>query len=268
MVVDGYVLETLLGQGSRGVCFLARRPGDPERVVCKAALRDFPSFIEDAWSWRRLVHPDLVLGKQLVLPGRRPGPVVLLLEYLPGGNLSQQLRKHPHGLPERQALDAARAVCRALHCLHRQGLVHGSLSPTNLLFDGEGRCRLAGLPRWTRQDALPEQAHPAEAGSGAAALAHSLIEPQPDVAEHQPPPPRPAGVSALAARPDMVALGQLLQAMLTGTHTGPVRLLRPDCDAHWQAIIDALLDPASGITAQQVLARLVPLRLRLERTGH
>ena len=61
--------------------------------------------------------------------------------------------------PIARCVRAIRDAARALHGAHTRGLVHGDLSPGNVLVDAEGRVRLIdfGIARWTHEagDAAP-----------------------------------------------------------------------------------------------------------------
>jgi hypothetical protein len=68
-------------------------------------------------------------------------PPAVVFEHAPGGRLAD--RKDG----ALAAADAARMVCQlssAIGALHEHGIAHGSISPTTVLFDEEGRPKLAG----------------------------------------------------------------------------------------------------------------------------
>ncbi|KAK7199429.1 Protein tyrosine kinase/Protein kinase domain containing protein [Novymonas esmeraldas] len=56
---------------------------------------------------------------------------------------------HRYGSPAKKAtaIRFALGILRGLHCLHVNGLVHGSVRPENVLVCADGRCRLKGY--WT-----------------------------------------------------------------------------------------------------------------------
>ena len=65
------------------------------------------------------------------------------MEYLPGGSLAGRLKGGP--LPINEVIALARQVLDALALLHRSGVVHRDVKPSNLLFDGDGSVKLADL---------------------------------------------------------------------------------------------------------------------------
>jgi serine/threonine-protein kinase len=67
-----------------------------------------------------------------------------VLEYFPGGSLRELLDRGRRLTPS-QALVVGLDVCRALHYLHSNGIVHGDVRPANLFLGDDNRVRLAGL---------------------------------------------------------------------------------------------------------------------------
>src|SRR5215207_10906275 len=140
-VVPGYVLETLLGRGGSGQGWRAvpRRgglavavkvlvDGDPERQAREAALLG------------ELDHPHLVRLIEVVHQPRRGGDarVALVLELLGGGSLAALLVRRGRLRPG-EVVTALAPVAAALAHAHGCGVVHGDLSPGNVVFTAEGR---------------------------------------------------------------------------------------------------------------------------------
>ena len=118
----------------------------------------------------------------------------LVLEYLGGGSLRSMLDAGRLLTPS-QALVVGLEAARGLEYAHRRGIVHRDIKPANLLFDEEGRLRIAdfGLARaiaeaaWTEPSgvvfgtaryASPEQAQgkPVDGKTDVYSLALVLIE--------------------------------------------------------------------------------------------
>ncbi len=146
-VVPGYVLETLLGRGGSGEVWRAvpRRggpavavkvlvDGDPERQAREAALLG------------ELDHPHLVRLIEVVHQPRRGGAarVALVLELLAGGSLAALLARRGRLRPG-EVVTAIAPVAAALAHAHGNGVVHGDLSPGNIVFTAEGRPVLTDL---------------------------------------------------------------------------------------------------------------------------
>mgnify|MGYP005845478459 FL=1 len=73
------------------------------------------------------------------------GGVLLVMEYMPGGDLAGLLRQHPEGLPVERAISIALDILDALQAAHHHpmGIVHRDVKPSNVLLDEAGRAHLA-----------------------------------------------------------------------------------------------------------------------------
>ena len=146
-VVPGYTLEALLGRGGSGEVWraLPRRggapvavkvlvAGDPERQAREAALLG------------ELDHPHLVRLVEVVHQPRRGGEarVALVLDLLAGGSLAALLARRGRLRPG-EVVTAVAPVAAALAHAHENGVVHGDLSPGNIVFTAEGRPVLTDL---------------------------------------------------------------------------------------------------------------------------
>src|SRR5918995_5523779 len=145
--VPGYTLEALLGRGGSGEVWRAapRRggapvavkvlvAGDPERQAREAALLG------------ELDHPHLVRLVEVVHQPRRGGEarVALVLELLAGGSLAALLARRGRLRPG-EVVTTIAPVAAALAHAHGHGVVHGDLSPGNIVFTAEGRPVLTDL---------------------------------------------------------------------------------------------------------------------------
>jgi eukaryotic-like serine/threonine-protein kinase len=157
-----YRLLAALGAGSSANVFLADDVALERRVAVKIlhpGLSGDDAFLRrfqlEAHSAAVLNHPN-VLG---VLDwGEDPvdGPY-LVLEYLAGGSL-RDLLDAGNRLTTSQAAAVAAQGAHALAYAHRRGIVHRDVKPANLLFDEEGRLRVAdfGLARALAEAAWTE----------------------------------------------------------------------------------------------------------------
>jgi len=66
----------------------------------------------------------------------------MVLEYLPGGTLEDLLRQKGR-LPDADVHRIAAEIAAGLAHAHAHGLVHRDLKPSNVLFDDEGRAKIA-----------------------------------------------------------------------------------------------------------------------------
>ncbi len=81
----------------------------------------------------------------------------MVLEYLPQGSLEERLRDG-QPLPDDETLGIAIEIAAGLAHAHERGLVHRDLKPANILFDSEGRAKIAdfGIARMGGSGTLTE----------------------------------------------------------------------------------------------------------------
>ncbi|CAD8106027.1 unnamed protein product [Paramecium primaurelia] len=81
--------------------------------------------------------------------------VCFALEYCPGGELFQQLKRVKR-MDEQQAKFYFSQVCLAIHHLHENGIIYRDIKPENILIDQDGNIKLAdfGLARPNMKDDL------------------------------------------------------------------------------------------------------------------
>jgi eukaryotic-like serine/threonine-protein kinase len=197
-----YQLGNRLGAGATSTVFEAVDV-QLERTVAVKVLH--PSILIEPVMLRRfraaaqtlagLSHPNVVAvydwGEEEV---RGEQTAYLVMEHLAGGSLRAMIDRGRRLTPS-QALVVGLDVCRGLDHIHRRGLVHGDLKPSNLLFGADRRLRIAdvGLSRLiadtygddvrqldnqTAKYVSPEQAlgRPPEPKSDVYALALDLVE--------------------------------------------------------------------------------------------
>jgi len=146
-VVPGYNLEGRLGRGGSGEVWRAvpRRGGPP--VAVKVLVAGDPERqAREAALLGSLDHPHLVRLLEVVHQPQRGGAprVALILELLAGGSLAALLARRGRLRPG-EVVTAIAPVAAALAHAHGNGVVHGDLSPGNIVFTGEGRPVLTDL---------------------------------------------------------------------------------------------------------------------------
>ncbi len=163
-VVPGYVLEELLGRGGSGQVWRARPRGGGPPVAVKVLLRGDPERQErEARLLAELDHPHLVRLHHVVRREVRAGPaeVALVLDLLEGGSLAALLARRGRLRPG-EVVTTVAPVAAALAQAHERGVVHGDLSPGNIVFTAEGRPVLTdlGTARLVGDDARAEVTPP------------------------------------------------------------------------------------------------------------
>ena len=155
--VPGFDVVEMLGFGATGEVWLAHEAATGEMVALKRlrtprdlAARD--RLRREAAALACVDHPHVVRLRRLVSAGDE---LVLVLDHAAGGSLASLIAA--------RRLDAAEVVtvgvplAEALAAVHARGLVHGDVTPANVLFTQDGLpmlsdlgvCRLVGeQSRW------------------------------------------------------------------------------------------------------------------------
>ena len=154
-----YEIISRIGRGGMGVVDLAedtegRRValkrlslhGTPEELA-KARLR----IRREAEVLQQLDHPGVVHLREVL---DEDDDIVLVMDYLPGGNLAQRINEHGP-LPPSEVGYLADHLLDALAAAHRQGIVHRDIKPANVLFDALGDPHLADFGVAVHRDATP-----------------------------------------------------------------------------------------------------------------
>jgi serine/threonine-protein kinase len=197
LIAGRYRLERLLGRGGMSEVWAATDTELERRVALKLLTpnADNARFEREARAVASLGHPNIT---QLYDYGEENGRPYIVLEYLPGGTLEEHL---PQGkpLPDDDVRQIAAEVASGLAHAHSRGVVHRDLKPANVLFDQEGRAKLAdfGIARMAAGDGTFT-----EAGTVLGTAAY--ISPE-----------QAAGEPATAAS-DVYSFGVMLYRMLTG----------------------------------------------------
>ncbi len=136
-----YRLEQKIGHGGMSEVWLATDLELDRPVALKllAPNADRQRFEREARSAAALSHPNI---NQLFDFGEIEGRPYMVLEFLPGGTLEDQL-VDDRPLPDEQTGRIARDLAGGLAHAHAHGLIHRDLKPANVLFDSEGRAKIA-----------------------------------------------------------------------------------------------------------------------------
>ncbi|MPQ97631.1 protein kinase [Modestobacter sp. I12A-02628] len=141
------MVEELLGRGGSGQVWRARPRSGGEPVALKVLVHGDPGRqAREATMLGELDHPHLVHLHDVVRHRTRRGEeqVALVLDLLAGGSLAALLARRGRLRPG-EVVTAIAPVAAALAHAHERGVVHGDLSPANIVFTAEGRPVLTDL---------------------------------------------------------------------------------------------------------------------------
>jgi hypothetical protein len=132
-----FSVERRIGSGGMGLVYLARDTSLRRLVAVKTLHRLSPQesrrLRREARALATLQHENLEI---IYAVETWRGSPMLVLEYLAGGTLAYRLRTGPLGISEAASLGVKMA--EALHSLHRAGVLHCDVKPSNVGFTVEG----------------------------------------------------------------------------------------------------------------------------------
>jgi serine/threonine protein kinase/Tol biopolymer transport system component len=117
-----------------GEVYKARDTRIQRVVAVKISAEQFGErFAREAHAVGQLNHPSICTLYDV-------GPNYLVMEYIEGPTLAEQIAGGAIGLPE--ALPLARQIAEALEAAHEKGIVHRDLKPANIKVTGEGKVKV------------------------------------------------------------------------------------------------------------------------------
>jgi hypothetical protein len=153
IVSEKYRVTSRIGRGGMGVVYRA----EDEALGRTVALKTLPyvsglAELRSSTEGRLMaaaIHPNLATVFGLELAIDRP---VLVLEFLAGGTLKERLVTGPLAITD--AVEVVMGICDGVSWLHRQGVSHGDIKPSNIGFAENGTPKLLdfGLAEATRVD--------------------------------------------------------------------------------------------------------------------
>jgi hypothetical protein len=262
-LLPGYDVDELVGFGGSGEVWRARERATGELVALKrviaatAGVEPTQRLQREAGLLATVQHEHVVRLRSVVPTA---DGLVLVLDYAEGGSLTALLAARGR-LSAGEVVTIGAPLAGALAEVHARGLVHGDITPGNVVFDGAGKPLLADLgvaslagEQGVVVGATPGYADPADSAAegrsrlaasdvhGLAAVCFAALAGVPPYLESDPSvvqglqalaPGVPAGLVAAiesgldpdpAARPDAATLGRALFAACGPT---AVRLARP-----------------------------------------
>lgn len=141
VLADRYRLNALVGEGGMGKVYEAEHIHMRKRVAVKVLHRELTTvpevvgrFEREAMAAANIDHPNVASATDF---GKlADGAVFLVLEFVQGKNLRDQIAQGPFEIP--RALHIARQIAGALGAAHAQNIVHRDLKPENVMLIDKG----------------------------------------------------------------------------------------------------------------------------------
>ncbi len=199
--IAGFEILNVAGRGGSGVAY--RAVDNKLKRIVAVKLLDVThgvdpvrsrQLLREAESAASLVHPNIVPVFQV---GETQGTPFLVMAFINGGSLAQQLKTGP--MSAKAAVDLMVQVADAVRFAHQNGIIHRDLKPGNILLDEKGQPHVCdfGLARRIDSD---ETVHVAGDVMGTPAYM----------------PPEQARGEQVDARADVYTLGAVLYEVLSG----------------------------------------------------
>lgn len=145
--LGAYRLVSLIGKGGMAEVWLGSQVALNRQVAVKVLqesggrneeLRLSERFAREAHSIASLDHPGIL---SVIDYGQADGYLYLVMPYIPGGSLQDQLKHEP--LTRAQAFNIFERILSGLNYAHRRGIIHRDLKPANILLHPDGRAVIA-----------------------------------------------------------------------------------------------------------------------------
>ncbi len=248
-----YRLVRVLGKGGFANVYLAYDSVLDQQVAIKilklgmASKSDQDRFLREARIGARLRHPNIA---QVIDILQAPDGLQMIMEYCPGGTLSELVKQQGPLAPHR-AIIVARQAAQALAHAHRHNFIHRDMKPANLFFSADGTVKLGDF------------------GIAASTVSHEFTQTGMVIGTPLYMAPEQSSDSRnVDARTDIYALGLTLYFMLTGHSPRVVDLeLVP---AEFRGLLRAATAPerdARLATAELFCEQLDQIETRLREDG-
>jgi len=168
-LIDGYLIERILGSGASSTVYQARNQGTGELVALKV-LSSLASgeehvrrFEHEARVLGRLHHPAIarMLGSRTITDDAGVRPYIAM-ELVDGTTITQHAARQSLSIDARLGLLAE--ACEAVNYAHTQGVIHRDIKPANVLVMRAGSIKVVdfGFARITGGQATMSTMHTAQ----------------------------------------------------------------------------------------------------------
>jgi hypothetical protein len=208
--IRGFEIEGEIGRGGMGIVYRAWQPQLARRVAIKVVHAGVGAGADERRRWLREARAVGRVRDRNVVPvhqaGEQEGCLYLVLDLIPGGNLASRITGP---LPAKVAAGLAMVAARAVEQVHRAGILHLDIKPSNILLDGP-----ADGP-WDRVTPMITDFGIARAGDDPGTTASGSVGVR-GTPCYMAPEQIAGDPAAIGPRTDVFALGATLYHLLTG----------------------------------------------------
>lgn len=263
-MLEEYRIEKNLARGKMSEVYLAQDTCLDRSVVIKVINSDLVTqaefkekFIREANIQARLDNPHIVQVFRLL---RKSHQLILVMQYIKGTDLNKVIQE-ALARQKTDQLEGALSYPRAIHIcfqvlegigfMHKYGILHGDIKPTNILIDQQGRARITDFGLSTRISTKNNGQTSTQSKGGTLAF----ISPEELLG------------STTDLRSDIYSLGATFFYMLTGKlPTGDIKGMTELLEFHLEGSLEipkGVLESINGIperTTQAILKSLDPIQ--------
>lgn len=146
-IAGTFPVKRVLGAGGMGTVYLVQHPSWNTEVALKVPKAELIAdaanrhrIVLEAETWTELgLHPHIAYCYYAQTIDQ---VLLLVVEYVDGGNLAHWIGKHGPSAELKAKLDLAIQFCHALEHAHGRGLIHRDIKPANVLLTREGELKL------------------------------------------------------------------------------------------------------------------------------
>ncbi|MCC7337245.1 MAG: protein kinase, partial [Pirellulaceae bacterium] len=138
-----FILRRMIGQGAFGKVYEAVTQSDGSGIAVKFLKREFwqnsisrSMFLREVDQASKVSHPNVV--RYLGWGSSPHGGPFIIQQFIDGQPLSQLRGSSPE-----QFREWLQEICDALNAIHQQGIIHGDLTPNNILIDRSNQAYLS-----------------------------------------------------------------------------------------------------------------------------
>jgi eukaryotic-like serine/threonine-protein kinase len=229
--IGPYRVQALLGRAGESAVFKALdRQGRPVAVkLFPARLAEDPAVAERFHRELRAFAPVSRYSHlvQVLETGQEGDRLYLVMELVEGTSLDRVLKQSRLSLT--QAFSVMRDICQGLAHAHQQGLLHGGLTPRNVLVSPDFGTVKVGDFAATRYESVANLSATMSTGEIRLGALYYLA---PEIVE---------GRGALDARADVYSAGVIFHEMLTGRPPGPKFAMPTQVNPELSADVDVVV---------------------------
>ena len=130
--IDNFVLLDVIQRNHYGATYLFEDKTRNRLMVIKKRLKS-EAGLDQARRLLEFRHPQLI---EVLGTSKNQKTFIVAMSHLPGGSLQERLSRPYSG---DRFVDTALQLCRGMQAAHEQGILHGNLRPSNILFDKKER---------------------------------------------------------------------------------------------------------------------------------